>query len=176
LTKSPKLKGLWRQIHAPPAGWNYWRPGDPALTVGQVADRLKSIAPDIENTISKVRHWSREGMISPIAQAGAGTGKHRLYAESAVYEAAILMATTSAGMNVASTLFLTDGLTQVRFHLAKWRKERCPLYLCFFREASPPHTGEVALLSELPGAFIADLTIVINLAALWAKVDGEGAP
>jgi DNA-binding transcriptional MerR regulator len=164
-----------------------WRPGDPALTVGQVAERLKAIAPDIENTISKVRHWSREGMIFPVAQAGEGTGKHRLYAESVVYEAAILMATTSAGMNVAGTRFLIDALTAAKFALTKWRKEKGPLYLAAWRrspgrtivdvvEEHPllkdlrtPREEELKLTDLMP----ADLMLVIDLRELWNRIEGS---
>jgi DNA-binding transcriptional MerR regulator len=164
-----------------------WRPGDPALTVGQVAERLKPIAPDIDNTISKVRHWSREGMIFPVAQAGAGTGKHRLYAESVVYEAAILMATTSAGMNVAGSRFLIDALTIAKFALPKWRKEKGPLYLAAWRRSTGRYTADVVekhpLLKDLrthreeelklADLMPADLMIVIDLRELWSQIEGE---
>jgi DNA-binding transcriptional MerR regulator len=164
-----------------------WRPGDPALTVGQVAERLKSISPDIENTISKVRHWSREGMIFPVAQAGEGTGKHRLYAESVVYEAAILMATTSAGLNIAGSRFLIDALTIAKFALPKWRREKGPLYLAAWRrtpgraivdvtEEQPklkdlrtPREEELKLTPHMP----AELLITIDLAELWGRIEGS---
>lgn len=147
-----------------------WRPGDPALTVGQIAERLKSISPDIENTISKVRHWAREGMMFPVAQAGAGTGRHRLYAESAVYEAAILMATTGAGMNVAGTRFLIDALTMAKFALPEWLKERGPLYLRINREASPRARTTTDILHEPPTEPWSDLTIIIDLGELWSRI------
>ena len=61
------------------AGGPAWRPGDPALSVGEIATRLAPIAHnrrahqgDIKNTFSKVRHWSREGMMFPVAGIHAG--------------------------------------------------------------------------------------------------------
>jgi len=150
-----------------------WKPGDATLTVGEVAARLAPIAPDIENTISKVRHWSREGMLFPVAQASAGIGKHRLYDRSVVYEAAVLMATTNAGMNVASTRYLIDALTMAKFALPEWRQTRGLLYLRIDREVSPRSRTSIEVLHEPPGKPESDLTIIIDLAQLWSRIEGK---
>jgi len=156
-----------------------WKPGDPALTVGDVAKRLTPVAPvaptvekAIQNTISKVRHWSREGMLLPVAHAGEGTGRHRLYSESAPYEAAVLMATTGAGMNVASTRYLIEALTSARFALPEWRKTKRPLYLVIDREVSPRSRTSIDILHTEPGKPKSDLTIIIDLDQLWSRIEG----
>jgi DNA-binding transcriptional MerR regulator len=161
MAKAPKMR----------AGGPSWRPGDPTLTVGEIAARLTPIAPDIEGTISKVRHWGREGLMIPVANRGEGTGRHRLYAEGEVYAAAILMVTTGAGMNVASTRFLIDALRVAKYTLPEWRKSRRPLYLKIDREASPRSRTAVEFLHEPPGKPESDLTIVIDLARLWTRIE-----
>lgn len=149
-----------------------WKPGAPALTVGEVAARLAPIAPDTENTISKVRHWAREGMLFPVAGVGEGTGRHRLYSETAPFEAAVLMATTGAGMNVASTRYLIDALTKAKFALPEWRKTRGPLFLRIDREVSPRSRTGTKILHKPPGKPESDLTIIIDLNMLWSRIEG----
>ena len=115
-----------------------WHPGDPTLTVGEIAARLAPIAPDTKATIEKIRHWIRELMLLPVGQVHAGTGKHRLYDANAVYDAAILMLTTRAGLNIASMRYLVDALTVARFALVDGREEARSI--CTFPEA-PPRIG-----------------------------------
>jgi DNA-binding transcriptional MerR regulator len=155
------------------AGGSVWKPGDPTISVGEIAKRLAPIAPDIKNTFSKVRHWSREGMMFPVAGMHEGTGRARLYSDSAIYEAAILLLATNAGLNVASTRYLVDGLTMAKLALPGWRKApEQPLYLRISREAAPRTRTEIEILHEAPGAPTADLTIVIDLAMLFSRIEG----
>jgi hypothetical protein len=51
------------------------------LTVGQIAEQLGALAPDAAETRERIRHWTREGLLSPIASHHSGTGKHRKYRE-----------------------------------------------------------------------------------------------
>jgi len=142
------------------------------MTVGEIAARLAPIAPDAGSTISKIRHWAREGMLFPVAQVHAGTGKHRLYSADTVYEAAILLLATRAGLNVASIRYLIDGLTLVKFALPEWKKASGrPLYLHISRGA-PTDRTEIEILHEAPGKPTADLTIIIDLAMLFSRIEG----
>jgi DNA-binding transcriptional MerR regulator len=76
------------------------------LTVGQITEQLATIAPNKEATRERIRHWTREGLLSPIADHHSGTGTHRQYDPSSVYDAAILHAIARAGLNVASRPYL----------------------------------------------------------------------
>ena len=100
-----------------------------------------------------------------------GTGRSRLYSTDAVFEAAILMLATNAGLNVASTRYLVDGLTMAKFALPGWKKApEQPLYLRISRE--PRGRTEIEILHEEPGKPPADLTIVIDLAMLFSRIEG----
>jgi hypothetical protein len=46
------------------------------LTVGQITKQLTALAPDAAETRERIRHWTREGLLSPIASHHSGTGKH----------------------------------------------------------------------------------------------------
>lgn len=101
-----------------------WSPGDPTLSISQIAERLAPIAPDTAGTIQRIRHWTREQMLLPAHQHHAGTGKHRRYSEDAIYDAAILHIFTSAGISVSGSRTLVDALTMARFAIPKWKAER----------------------------------------------------
>ena len=151
-----------------------WTPGDSTLTVGEIAERLASIAPDTAGTVQRIRHWTREGMLLPVDRHHAGTGKHRRYAADAIYDAAILHVTTDAGLNISSQRYLVDALTMARFALPKWKKARSQgqtprLYLCIARRADKGGKTEVEVRTE-PGQPSEVFTIVIDLAKLYACI------
>ena len=60
----------------------------------------------------------------PVDRHHAGTGKHRRYAEDAIYDAAILHIFTSAGISVSGSRTLVDALTMARFAIPRWKTER----------------------------------------------------
>jgi DNA-binding transcriptional MerR regulator len=48
----------------------------------------------------RVRHWTREGLLSPAGEKNPGTGRARLYDESAVRKARVLNSLTDCGVTV----------------------------------------------------------------------------
>jgi len=151
-------------------------PERPALTVGEIAQALAPIAPDVAGTIHRIRHWTREGMMLWVDQLHAGTGKHRRYAPDAVYDAAILYVFSAAGMNISSQRHLVDALTMARFALPKWKKARSKgqspsLYLRIARNGDKAQRTEIDVRAD-PGKPSEDLTIVVDLAKLFARVGG----
>ena len=146
-----------------------WRPGDPVLTVGEIAARIAAIAPDTEATIQRIRHWTREQLLLPVDFYHAGTGKHRRYAETAVYDVALLHVLTSAGFTVSAMRYLVDALTQTRFSVPEWLRGggQEPLRLYISRSA----TGRTETGMQPPKE-PADLTIVVDLAMLVSRIGG----
>jgi DNA-binding transcriptional MerR regulator len=160
-----------------------WKPGEPTITIGELAERLKPIAPDIAGTVNRIMHWTREQMLLPVDRHHAGTGKHRRYAADAIYDAAILHVTTSAGLKVSSQRYLVDALTMARIALPKWRAARGrggtpPLYLRLSRSADAGEQTEVGIEpSKLEEENFKievkdDFTIIIDLAKLFARIGG----
>jgi DNA-binding transcriptional MerR regulator len=142
----------------------------PTLTVGQIAEQLSPVAPDQGATRERIRHWTREGLLSPIASHHSGTGKRRQYdASSVVYDAALLNAVASAGLHVITQRYLLDALSMARDGRHKWARagSRGKLFL----EISHKTAGgepEIALHEDKvecdPDA---RLSIVINLARIF---------
>ena len=88
--------------------------GSPKLTVGQIVEQLGPVAPEAAAMSERIRHWTREGLLLPVDQHHAGTGRHRRYGPDAVYEAAILNALATAGLQLVSQPYIHSALSQVR--------------------------------------------------------------
>jgi len=153
------------------------------MTVSEIAERLRPIAPDVEATITRLRHWTTQLMLLPVQQLHQGTGKHRLYAADDVYSAAILHVLTSFGLTVSAVRPLVDGLSKARFAAPKWKEKRGPLYLAVWRRA--PGRAVVDVTEEEPKTsadlrapgrnepeLIGELMLVIDLARLWSRIEG----
>jgi DNA-binding transcriptional MerR regulator len=90
------------------------------LTIRSLAERLASIAPDIDATVQQIRHWTREGLLPPIQDLHSGPGVHRLYhPDDAVYEAAVLSVFANVGLPISGSQVLADAMTQVRLEIAR---------------------------------------------------------
>lgn len=168
------------QIPKRRVGGPAWRPGDPTVTVGEIAARLAPIAPDTKATIERIRHWTREQMLLPVDQFHEGTGKHRLYAADDVYSAAILHVLTSFGLTVSAVLPLVNGLTLARLKVSKWKKKRGPFYFKVWMRsparASAWVSEEEPQLEDLrvrdEERKPAELMLCIDLAELWGRIEG----
>lgn len=150
--------------------------GLPKLTVGEIAERLHAIAPDTPATVERIRHWTRENLLSPVDQQHAGTGRHRHYAEESVYESAILTAIANAGIPVVSQGYLTRALPLVRNALQKWQKAKkdgrdLPLFLIISRsvdeQTDPAVRIHEGIVKQDPNA---EISLTINLSRIFAHV------
>jgi len=143
------------------------------LTVGTIAEQLRTLAPDAAETRQRIRHWTREGLLSPIASHHSGTGKHRKYDASSVYDAAILNAVARAGLHVVTQRYLLEALSTARHARQKWErsKTRGPLFLEISHQAVG---GRDPVIAIHEGAVKCDpaagLSIVINLAQIFKEV------
>lgn len=72
----------------------------PALmTIGEVAARVRHLAADPFALTERCRHWSKLRLLVPADRHGEGTGRHKLYDEPAVYDAALLTVLADAGLD-----------------------------------------------------------------------------
>lgn len=153
-----------------------WTQGQSTLTVGEIAERLRPIAPDIAATVQRIRHWTREQMLVPIDRHHEGTGKHRRYAEGAVYDAAILQVVTSAGLHVATERYLIDALTHASLQLSSWREatrlgQKPRMFLTISKSAD--ESAPKFKVSPVVGEPTGDFTITIDLGKIFARVSPQ---
>lgn len=163
-----------------------WRPGDPTLTVSEIAGKLRPVAPDVKATLIRLSHWTLQGMLIPVDQMHAGTGRRRIYAADDVYSAAILHVLTTFGLTVSAARLLVDGLSAARSAVPGWKKQRGELYFkvwwrspgraTFNVDATSPEFKNKDLRNPYtePDPQPAELLLAIDLNELWSRV--EAAP
>jgi hypothetical protein len=159
------------QIPQRRVGGPAWSPGEPTVTVGEIARRIAPITSGtVDQMIEKIRHWTREGILAP-THLHSGSGRHRTYPGNAVYEAAVLHVLTNAGFTVSAMDYLYEALTIVRFALPTWREQGGKFYLRITRDG--PGRVVVERLWKDPEPPATDLTFIIDLARLFARISPE---
>ncbi len=152
--------------------------GEATLTVGQIVERLGPLAHDASTASERIRHWTREGLLVPVSQLHAGTGKHRAYDASSTFTAAVLIALTIAGLQVISRPYIQAALRETQLALqklqqAKSTSRKLPLFFLVIAHDMTRSGGEPSV-SLREGIVKYDpataLTIVINLSEIFAHL------
>jgi|tagenome__1003787_1003787.scaffolds.fasta_scaffold20986539_3 hypothetical protein len=60
------------------------------FTVSEVAERIKRPKEDLGQAITRVRNWTKEGLLSPTGEVNPGTGKARQYSREAIVDALLI--------------------------------------------------------------------------------------
>jgi hypothetical protein len=153
--------------------------GAPTLTVGEIVEQLGPLTPDQAAALSeRIRHWTREGLLVPIDQHHAGTGRHRRYSIDTSYEAAVLNALASAGLQLISQPYIETALEQATAALRKWRQaigagHKPPLFVLVISHdrtqigSEPTVSTHEELVQHAPAA---EIMIVVNLSRLFSRV------
>jgi DNA-binding transcriptional MerR regulator len=148
--------------------------GVPTLTVGQIVEQLSPVAPDAAAMSERIRHWTREGLLLPVNQHHAGTGRHRRYSPHATYEAAILNALATAGLQLVSRPYIQPALSHARAALQKWQEaksagHKLPLFFLVILHGSGEPTASIreGIVQHDPNA---EVMVVVNLSRLFLRV------
>jgi hypothetical protein len=146
--------------------------GTPTLTVGEIAEQVSASPEETPAVRERLRHWTREGLMSPVAGHHAGTGKHRQYDPGITYDGAILNALARAGLHIVSRPYLAKALSAARHARQEWElaKERAPLFL---EISHTPDVGDAAIAVHKRSVECdpaAELSIVINLDRIFSDV------
>ena len=152
--------------------------GAPTLVVSDIAAHLAPIAPDVPNTVQRIRHWTREGMLRPIeSSAHAGPGNHRLYGDSAVYSAAFLHVLTATGLPVSHSRFLKSIMPMVDAAAAQWHAARQEKRTAKLESLVLGVSADGTIQINAPKSDMRDavLTFAFDLGKLFAEVD-RGRP
>jgi hypothetical protein len=153
--------------------------GRPTLTVGQIVEQLGAVTADSRATMSeRIRHWTREGLLVPVDQHHAGTGRHRGYGSDTGYEAAVLDALASAGLHLVSRPYIQAVLSHARAVLRDWRQaisagHKPPLFFLVISHEVTRIGGEPTVSIHEGGvkhAPTAEIMIVVNLSQLFLRV------
>jgi DNA-binding transcriptional MerR regulator len=87
-----------------------------AMWAARVA-KLNAEAAAVQPLFERIRHWTREGLLSPAGEKNPGTGRARLYDEAAFRKAKVLNSLTECGFTVRHLRAVIDFLD---IHSAEW--------------------------------------------------------
>jgi DNA-binding transcriptional MerR regulator len=62
----------------------------PDVTISEIAERIRRPDEDLGVVIDRLQSWVREGLLLPAGEKNPGTGRHRIFPQSAVIDALIL--------------------------------------------------------------------------------------
>jgi hypothetical protein len=135
--------------------------GTAPITIGQIAEHLRPFVPDVPENKERLRYWTDEGVLSPIKRKlRAGTGRHRKYDVSRIFDAAVLNLIAASGLQMASG-YLLDTLSQARLAFQNWSGAALFLEISYAAANGIPkfsiHEGEV------PSNPTARISIILNL-------------
>jgi hypothetical protein len=149
------------------------------LTVSQIANRIAADGADKAALIERLRHWTREGLLAPSGDRNPGTGRRRLYEDSAVFDAAILNSLADSGFQLVQQRNLLVAMAlYVQRAKQDWKKgKRDPflfLEIANFGDANPQGGTGAVFLHEGRADLIhprADSSIVLNLSRIFTRLE-----
>ena len=70
----------------------------PTVTIGEIAQAIARPGEKISAVVDRLKNWTKEGLLRP-AEQNPGTGRHRVFPETALIDAAVLgVLTDQVGM------------------------------------------------------------------------------
>ena len=90
-----------------------------------IVAKLNAEAAAVQPLFERIRHWTREGLLTPAGEKNPGTGRARLYDDDAVRKARVLNSLTELGFTVRHLRAVIDFLD---IHSAEWltKTASCP--------------------------------------------------
>jgi hypothetical protein len=148
-----------------------------ALTIGQIASRVRCVARNPGTVAENVRHYAKLGFFGALLVRDAeGTGTSRYYHPDATYEAAILVALAAPGLHPGQApMWFAEMVGMARHIVPKWksarRKGQTPQF--FAISTFDPQLGGLGAtkLSDTRPAEESTITITVNLSLLWRTVE-----
>lgn len=109
------------------------------LTVSEIVERIAKPGQDRTALNERVRHWTRERLLSPLGKRNPGTGRHRLYPDWTLEDAALLNAMADMGLQIATMRIAVAVASQNR---TEWGKAKTTGGRTFFLQIDFPTSGK----------------------------------
>jgi DNA-binding transcriptional MerR regulator len=145
-----------------------------ALTVADIAELIRRPDADKAAVVERIRGWTKEGLLSPAGDRNPGTGRPRLYEESAAYDAAILNAMADVGLHVGQQRYFLVVLNLAQEAKTKWAQGKRRLYLEVADFGRPNPQGQyhaVFLHERISMHSRAEASLTVNISRLFARIE-----
>jgi DNA-binding transcriptional MerR regulator len=143
------------------------------FTVGELVERIAKRGQSKAALNERIRHWTRERLLSPIGKRNPGTGRHRTYHDTALLDAALLNELADMGLQIGTMRKALAAAQQLHTEWGKAKAKqgkRCFLAI-YFPTDIPPHLhfGDG---NPLDTDF--ESLITFDLTRLFARLKTEG--
>jgi hypothetical protein len=142
-------------------------------SVSEIAEKIGRPGEDMRVVGDRIRNWTREGLLEPVGTKNPGTGRSRLYPETALIDALVLTAITEAvGLQVVKVHMFPEIFALARKHFKPKYKTETLLVISrlnwggYSTQLSQPEG-----LASLIRNFDADGHIVIDLSKITKKLN-----
>jgi DNA-binding transcriptional MerR regulator len=148
-----------------------------ALTVAALAELIRRDDADPSGVIERLRHWTTEGLLVPIGDRNPGSGKPRTYADSAVFDAAILNTLADVGFHIGKQRYFLIVLQLAERAKELWQQKSLKtLYLEIADFIEPDVDGgrQAVFLHESKRNLFhprSDGSYILNVTRLFARIE-----
>jgi hypothetical protein len=148
----------------------------PNFTISEIAERIRKPGEEVGAVIDRLKNWVKEGLLQPIGEKNPGTGRHRLFPESALIDALVLhVLTDQIGMQAVKARAFSKLFSHAR---KSFKKPDAARFVTIGRSADNraaeigfAHAeGLAELLIGSPHAH--ESHVVINLQQLFKRLEG----
>jgi hypothetical protein len=144
------------------------------FTVSEIADRIRKPGQDRTAVVERIRHWTRERLLAPIGKRNPGTGRHRSYRDTALFDAALLNEMADASLQIGTMRKASAVASQIHseWGRAKVEQEKRCFLIIYFPADIPPylHFGGSGNLFETEF----ETLFVFNLTQIFDRLKSEG--
>jgi DNA-binding transcriptional MerR regulator len=145
------------------------------FNVSEIADRIRRPGQSQAAVIERIRHWTSERLLSPHGKRNPGTGRHRLYDDFVLEDAALLNAMADMGLQIGVMRIALAVASQER---TEWGEAKTAEGITLFLQIDFPRSGKPLPRIHFGGAeafapFGSEKSIVFNLTELFSRLKIE---
>jgi DNA-binding transcriptional MerR regulator len=144
------------------------------LTVNEIAMRLEKGKRERAALVERIRHWTREGLITPEGEKNPGTGRHRQYRENVLADVALLNVLAQTGIQVSSLNAILRYVEKAKSQTSGHSKEDRDHFICIRLGGGKGNYGGFFVPTDsqeiaVPKSLCGDAAIIINISQIARK-------
>jgi hypothetical protein len=143
------------------------------LSAKEIAVRVARSEDDAQSVFERIRHWTREGLLTAFGEPNPGTGRKRQYEVREVPKARLFNELADFGVNLRVMKRLAETLDGN--YIREWSLPGMNYFLVIEGPASAPQSMAIALLQnpdgetlQLPVSRHAGFVLAVNLSRIFA--------
>jgi hypothetical protein len=83
------------------------------FTVSDIAEKIKRPDEDLGQATTRVRNWTKEGLLKPSGKANPGSGRARKYSKATLRDAVLMQALVNAGISATWSSWLVRKIREL---------------------------------------------------------------